>query len=98
MSKKRTSKSTPKDKVGADVPYSVRNKAAVQAFWSDAVAHTGIAELRAKRGRPKKAEHERKEQIALRLDSDVVAWYRALGTGWQTRMNAVLKAYRDATV
>ena len=98
MNKKRTSKSSLKDKASADVPYSVRNKAAVQAFWGGAVAHTGVAELRAKRGRPKKAEHERKEQIALRLDSDVVAWYRALGTGWQTRMNAVLKAYRDATV
>ena len=98
MKKKRTSKSIPKDKVRTDVPYSVRDKAAVQAFWGHAVAHTGIAELRAKRGRPKKAEHERKEQIALRLDSDVVAWYRALGTGWQTRMNAVLKAYRDASI
>jgi len=98
MNKKRTSKLTPKSKVGADVPYSVRNKTAVQTFWDGAVAHTGIAELRTKRGRPKKAEHERKEQIALRLDSDVVAWYRKLGGGWQTRMNAVLKAYRDATV
>ena len=39
---------------------------------------------------------ERKEQIALRLDADVLAWYRAMGTGWQTRMNAVLKAFRDA--
>jgi uncharacterized protein (DUF4415 family) len=97
MNKKRTSKSIPKVKVSADVPYSARNKAAVQAFWGGAIAHTGIAELRAKRGRPKKAAHERKEQIALRLDSDVVAWYRTLGTGWQTRMNAVLKAYRDAT-
>ncbi|MCC6194817.1 MAG: BrnA antitoxin family protein, partial [Burkholderiales bacterium] len=28
----------------------------------------------------------------------VLEWYRAQGTGWQTRMNAVLKAFRDATV
>jgi uncharacterized protein (DUF4415 family) len=98
MNKKRTSKSTLKSKTSADVPYGVRDKAAVQAFWGGAIVHTGIAELRAKRGRPKKAEHERKEQIALRLDSDVVAWYRKLGGGWQTRMNAVLKAYRDATI
>jgi len=53
--------------------------------------------LRAKRGRPKKSETDRKEQIALRVDADVLAWYRALGGGWQTKMNAVLKAYRDAT-
>ena len=94
MSKKRTSVNTRK----SDLPYDARDKTAVLSFWKHAVAHRGVAELRAKRGRPVKAEHERKEQIALRIDADVVAWYRALGSGWQTRMNAVLKAYRDATV
>lgn len=94
MSKKRTSVNTRK----SDVPYDTSNKAAVLSFWKGAVAHRGIADLRAKRGRPVKAVHERKEQIALRIDADVVAWYRELGAGWQTRMNAVLKAYRDATV
>ena len=94
MSKKRTSVNTRK----SDVPYDTSNKAAVLSFWKGSVAHRGIAELRAKRGRPVKAVHERKEQIALRIDADVVAWYRELGAGWQTRMNAVLKAYRDATV
>lgn len=94
MSKKRTSVNTPQ----ADVPYDVKDKAAVSSFWDGATAHRGVAELRAKRGRPAKAEDERKEQIALRLDADVLAWYRGLGAGWQTRMNAVLKAYRDATV
>ena len=94
MSKKRTSVNTRK----SDVPYDTSNKAAVLSYWKGAVAHRGIADLRAKRGRPVKAAHERKEQIALRIDADVVAWYRELGAGWQTRMNAVLKAYRDATV
>jgi uncharacterized protein (DUF4415 family) len=82
----------------ADVPYSAKNKAATAKFWSDAIAHKGVEELRAKRGRPAKAPEERKEQIALRVDKDVIEWYRAQGSGWQTRMNAVLKAYRDATV
>lgn len=94
MKKQRTSKRTRQ----TDVPYNVRDKAAVLSFWEGATPHTGVRELHAKRGRPKKAAHERKEQIALRLDSDVVEWYRSLGDGWQTRMNAVLKAYRDATV
>ena len=94
MSKKRTSVNIRK----SDVPYNPSDKAAVLSFWKGAVAHRSVAELRAKRGRPVKAAHERKQQIALRIDSDVLAWYRALGAGWQTRMNAVLKAYRDATV
>ena len=93
MSKRRISVNIPQ----GDVPYDVQDKAAVLSFWQGAVAHRGLAELRAKRGRPKKAEYERKEQIALRIDADVLAWYRSLGSGWQTRMNAVLKAYRDAT-
>ncbi len=94
MNKKRTTARTPQ----ADVPYDPKDKAAVLSFWDGATAHHGVAELRARRGRPAKAADERKEQIALRLDADVLAWYRGLGAGWQTRMNAVLKAYRDATV
>lgn len=94
MKEKRISKPTPQ----TDVPYDVANAGDVTAFWDTATKHRGVEELRAKRGRPLKAETDRKEQIALRLDADVLAWYRSLGTGWQTRMNAVLKAYRDATV
>jgi len=37
-----------------------------------------------------------KEQIALRVDAEVLAWFRAQGSGWQTRMNEVLKAYWKA--
>ena len=38
----------------------------------------------------------RKEQLTVRFDQDVVAWFRAHGRGYQTRMNAVLRAYVDA--
>ena len=37
-----------------------------------------------------------KEQIALRVDSDVLAWFKAQGPGYQTRMNAVLRMYMQA--
>jgi uncharacterized protein (DUF4415 family) len=94
MNKKRTLKNTHK----SDVPYDPQDRKAVLSFWKGGTAHKGVAELRAKRGRPRKPLEERKEQIALRLDADVLAWYRAQGARWQTRMNAVLKAYRDATV
>ncbi len=81
----------------AGVPYDPKSKAATRKFREGATPHKGVAELRAKRGRPAKAAEDRKEQIALRVDKDVLEWYRAQGTGWQTRMNAVLKAFRDAT-
>lgn len=94
MNKKRTSARSPK----ADAPYATGNRKAVLDFWEAATPHKGVAEYRSKRGRPPKAPGEKKTQIALRLDADVLAWYRAQGEGWQTRMNAVLKAYRDATL
>lgn len=81
-----------------DVPCDAKSKSATAKFWSKATPHTGVAELRAKRGRPVKALDEKKQQIALRVDKDVLDWYRAQGAGWQTRMNAVLRAYRDATL
>ena len=37
-----------------------------------------------------------KTSVHLRLDSDVVEWFRARGKGHQTRMNAVLRAYVEA--
>jgi uncharacterized protein (DUF4415 family) len=37
-----------------------------------------------------------KTSVHLRLDSDVVEWFRANGKGHLTRMNAVLRAYVDA--
>lgn len=94
MNEKRTTVRTRK----TDVPYDPADKAATQEFWESATPHKGVAELRAKRGRPALAAEDRKEQIALRVDKEVLEWYRAQGAGWQTRMNAVLKAFRDATL
>ncbi len=37
-----------------------------------------------------------KRAISLRVDPDVLEWFRAQGAGWQTRMNEVLKAYKEA--
>lgn len=34
-----------------------------------------------------------KQAISLRVDEDVLAWFRSLGPRYQTRMNAVLRSY-----
>ena len=39
---------------------------------------------------------ERKAGVFLRLDPDVLTWFRQSGRGYQTRINAVLRAYKDA--
>lgn len=41
------------------------------------------------RGRPK--SEVTKEAVTLRLDPDVLDFYRAGGPGWQTRINAALR-------
>ena len=37
-----------------------------------------------------------KKAISIRLDEDVLGWFRATGPGYQSRINAVLRAYMDA--
>ncbi len=37
-----------------------------------------------------------KTLISVRLDNDVLAFFKAYGRGYQTRMNAVLRSYMEA--
>jgi uncharacterized protein (DUF4415 family) len=45
-----------------------------------------------RRGRPAKPEHERKQQVTVRLSPDVLDALRATGDGWQTRLDEILRA------
>lgn len=38
----------------------------------------------------------RKTQLTLRIDSDVLEWYKNQGAGYQTKINALLRAYMEA--
>ena len=49
-----------------------------------------VAAVRRTRGPNKRPA---KEQVAIRLDPDVLGAFRAGGPGWQTRMNAALKEW-----
>ncbi len=37
-----------------------------------------------------------KQQVTLRLDADVLQWFKTQGRGYQTRINALLRAYMRA--
>jgi len=41
----------------------------------------------------KRARHFRpvKKQVTIRIDADVLAWFKAGGKGYQSRMNAILR-------
>ena len=56
---------------------------------TEELAH-GLA-LARKRGRP--AGSGVKEQVAIRLDKDILEAFRAQGQGWQTRINQALRRY-----
>jgi uncharacterized protein (DUF4415 family) len=37
-----------------------------------------------------------KARVTLRLDQDVLAWFKAQGQGYQSRINAILRDYMEA--
>lgn len=37
-----------------------------------------------------------KVPVSIRVDADVIEYFRGTGRGWQTRVNAVLRAYKEA--
>lgn len=41
-------------------------------------------------------EPVRKQAVSLRIDEDVLAWFRQSGPRYQSRMNAVLRSYMNA--
>ncbi|MEJ7933638.1 BrnA antitoxin family protein [Sphingobium sp. AN558] len=56
--------------------------------FEQAPAHIQAAFAKSKGGRPKGSN---KEQVALRIDKDVLEKFRAAGPGWQTRINEALR-------
>lgn len=60
-----------------------------EAFFEQADEYRGG--ILVKRGRPRQSVT--KTSIKLRLDPDIIASFRAMGNGWQTRMNDALKEW-----
>lgn len=59
------------------------------AAWEKA-RREGTLEIRPM-GRPK--SNNPKKQVTVRLDAEVIAYFKAAGKGWQTRLNAALQEY-----
>ena len=51
------------------------------AMFAKAIARKGLKPL------------TKKQLISLRIDSDVVAWFRSQGRGYQSQINELLRAY-----
>ncbi len=66
--------------------------------WADAIISHSYTELSEKlaehrRRGPQKAQV--KEQVAIRFSPEVLAYFRATGKGWQTRMDRALREWID---
>ncbi len=76
---------------GEDIPELTEEAAARARPISDfPELRTALEKARGQRG-PQKALV--KERIGLRLDHEVVEYFRHTGPGWQSRINAVLADY-----
>ncbi|KKM22003.1 hypothetical protein LCGC14_1629750 [marine sediment metagenome] len=38
---------------------------------------------------------EKKKPVTLRLDADVLEWFKSTGKGYQTRINAILRSFYE---
>lgn len=78
--------------VDADTGELIGPDPAIEREWTDEEferAQLRIGDKVVRRGRPPLAAP--KQPIRLRLDADVVAHFRSLGPGWQTRINEALR-------
>lgn len=90
---------SPAEIAAAKAAAPARSSSKISIDWTKGTATSGggvaatVATLRRARGPNRRAA---KEQVAIRLDPEVVGALRASGPGWQTRVNAALKAWLSA--
>jgi uncharacterized protein (DUF4415 family) len=53
-------------------------------FWANGIVRKGLKPV------------PRKDQITLRIDQDVIDFFKEQGRGYQTRINQLLRAYMEA--
>jgi uncharacterized protein (DUF4415 family) len=74
------------DAVNATIPDEDIDLSDIPEWTGEQIARAGIGP----HYRP------RKDQMTLRLDADVIAWFRRRYPKYQTAMNAALRAFMDA--
>jgi len=55
-------------------------------LFARAVVRRGLSEVKL-----------RKVQLTVRVDREVLDWYRSRGSGYQTQINALLRAFMEAS-
>ena len=78
-----------------DAPELTAERAARLRPARDVLPEEVLAQFKRSPGRPKLASP--KKQVTLRLDADVLEYWRGQGSGWQSRLNAVLRRQAGLT-
>lgn len=74
----------------------LRNMRPAREVLSEALGPAEAAAILKRRGRPVLPENQRKVTLNMRADREVIDAFKATGTGWQTRINEVLRAYAES--
>jgi uncharacterized protein (DUF4415 family) len=79
------------------MPKSNRSSKKKTSSTAESICYEDIPELGASFWRRARVELPLpKEAISLRVDHDVLEWFRSTGKGYQSLMNAVLRSYVQA--
>ena len=60
------------------------------------IPHDWYKRARLETGIPTPPSSRTKRSVTMRLDPEIVEYFESQGRGWQTRINAVLKAFVDS--
>lgn len=63
------------------------------AATSDVLGGSAINQLKKLRGQRGKQKNPTKESVTLRLDRDVIDWFKRNGAGYQGRINKALRMF-----
>ena len=62
--------------------------------WDEPAAHNADSPIAQK---PATASVQLKQIVTIRLDVDMLDWFKGAGPGYQTRINQVLREYMDSS-
>ncbi len=74
-------------------PELVDEASRVAAMPDEIIDYSDIPLVRDFAGFERGLYKPRKERLTIRIDADVLLWFRSKGPGYQTRMNRVLREY-----
>jgi uncharacterized protein (DUF4415 family) len=79
------------------MPISKKRLEKIAAIPDSEIDYSDIAELGPEFWKNAKVVFpQSKKAVTIRIDSDVLDWFKGKGKGYQSRMNAVLRSYMES--